>query len=88
MKKELETNGKISFAGSSSIGIGEDIGARYAILPGDPDRVELIAGYLQNSKPLAVKREYTSYTGEIDGEKILVISTGMGGPSTAICVEE
>ena len=88
MKKELETNGKISFAGSSSIGIGEDISARYAILPGDPDRVELIAGYLQNPKPLAVKREYTSYTGEIDGEKILVISTGMGGPSTAICVEE
>lgn len=88
MKKELETNGKISFAGSSSIGIGEDIGARYAILPGDPDRVELIAGYLQNPKPLAAKREYTSYTGEIDGEKILVISTGMGGPSTAICVEE
>ncbi len=88
MKKELETNGKISFAGSSSIGIGEDISAHYAILPGDPDRVELIAGYLQNPKPLAAKREYTSYTGEIDGEKILVISTGMGGPSTAICVEE
>ena len=88
MEHKVETNGTISFAGSSSIGISEDIGVRYAILPGDPARVALIAGYLQNPKPIAVKREYTSYTGEMDGEKILVISTGMGGPSAAICVEE
>lgn len=63
-------------------------GAKYAILPGDPARVSKIAGYLKNPKPIAVKREYTSYLGEINNEKILVISTGMGGPSTAICVEE
>lgn len=63
-------------------------GARYAILTGDPGRVSKIASYLVNSKPLTVSREYTSYLGEIGNEKVLVISTGMGGPSTAICVEE
>lgn len=62
--------------------------AKYAILPGDPGRVSKIARMLNNYKPLAVNREFTSYLGEINNEKILVISTGIGGPSTAICVEE
>lgn len=62
--------------------------AKYAILPGDPGRVSKISRMLDNYKPLAVNREYTSYLGEIDNEKVLVISTGIGGPSTAICVEE
>ncbi len=62
--------------------------AKYAILPGDPGRVKTIAKFLTNVKKLAVNREYTSYLGEIANEKVLVISTGMGGPSTAICVEE
>lgn len=67
----------------------EDLkGAKYAILPGDPGRVEKIASKLNNAYKLGVNREYTSYLGDIDGEKVLVISTGMGGPSTAICVEE
>lgn len=67
----------------------EDLeGAIYAILPGDPGRVETIAKYLENAKKLKENREYTSYLGEILGEKVLIISTGMGGPSTAICVEE
>ena len=63
-------------------------GAQYAILPGDPGRVVEIAKKLNNYKKLNVNREYTSYLGEIAGNKVLVISTGMGGPSTAICVEE
>lgn len=63
-------------------------GAEVAILPGDPGRVESIAKYLENSKQLCFCREYNSYLGEINGKKVLVISTGMGGPSTAICVEE
>ena len=63
-------------------------GAKYAILPGDPGRVESIAKFLTNYKKLTVNREYTSYLGDLDKEKVLVISTGMGGPSTAICVEE
>ncbi len=62
--------------------------AKYAILPGDPGRVPKIAEMLANPKPLKVNREYTSYLGEIAGEKVLVMSTGMGGPSTAIAVEE
>lgn len=67
----------------------EDIkDAKYAILPGDPGRVALIAEKLNNAMKIGVNREYTSYLGEIEGEKVLVISTGMGGPSTAICVEE
>ena len=67
----------------------EDIeNAKYAILPGDPGRVSKIARKLDNYKPIAVNREFTSYLGEINNEKILVMSTGIGGPSTAICVEE
>ena len=67
----------------------EDIkDAKYAILPGDPGRVSYIASKLNNNEPLKVSREYTSYLGEINNEKVLVISTGMGGPSTAICLEE
>ncbi len=63
-------------------------GARYAILPGDPGRVEKIAGYLDNPVFYCQNREYTAWLGELEGEKVLVMSTGMGGPSTAIGVEE
>lgn len=67
----------------------EDIeGAKYAILPGDPGRVSEIAKYLQNSKKLNINREYTSYLGKVNGESVLVVSTGIGGPSMAIAVEE
>lgn len=67
----------------------EDIkGAKYAILPGDPGRVPKIAERLNYAVKIGENREYTSYLGEIAGESVLVISTGMGGPSTAICVEE
>ncbi len=72
------------------IGLTKELieGAEYAILPGDPGRVPVIAEKLENSKKIAVNREYTSYLGEIAGQKVLVMSTGMGGPSTAIAVEE
>lgn len=67
----------------------EDIkGAKYAILPGDPGRVPKIAACLTNATQICVNREYTSYLGELEGQNILVMSTGMGGPSTAIAVEE
>lgn len=67
----------------------EDLmGAKYAILPGDPFRVNKIAMYLDNAQYLGSSREYTAYLGDIKNEKVLVISTGMGGPSTAICIEE
>ena len=67
----------------------EDIkGAVYAILPGDPGRVPKIAACLDKPEKLCVNREYTSYLGQLEGKKVLVMSTGMGGPSTAIAVEE
>lgn len=70
------------------INLSEKDGAKYAILPGDPGRVDKIAQYLDNPKELAFNREYKTYEGYIDGEKVLVVSTGIGGPSAAICVEE
>lgn len=70
------------------IGIDDSHNAKYAILPGDPGRVEKIAKELDNSKKIGQNREYTTYLGQIEGENVLVMSTGMGGPSTAIGVEE
>lgn len=73
---------------SYHIGFNNEYGAKYAILPGDPGRVEEIAKYLDNPKFYCQNREYTTWLGELEGEKVLVMSTGMGGPSTAIGVEE
>ena len=64
-----------------------DIG-RYVILPGDPGRVEKIAKYLENPEKITENREFNIYTGYLDGEKVSVCSTGIGGPSAAIALEE
>ncbi|MBU50554.1 MAG: uridine phosphorylase [Deltaproteobacteria bacterium] len=64
-----------------------DIG-RYVFLPGDPGRVERIAAHLDDAKKVAQNREYTTYTGSLEGVPVSVVSTGIGGPSTAICIEE
>ncbi|MGN0688679.1 MAG: uridine phosphorylase [Oscillospiraceae bacterium] len=64
-----------------------DIG-RYVILPGDPGRVPRIAEKLDDARLIASNREYVTYTGYLDGEKVSVCSTGIGGPSAAIAVEE
>lgn len=64
-----------------------DVG-RYVLLPGDPGRVPLIAAHLENAKHIATNREYVTYTGWLDGEKVSVTSTGIGCPSSAIAVEE
>ena len=61
---------------------------RYVLLPGDPFRTDLIASFLDDAKLVAHNREHKTWTGYLDGEKVSVISTGMGCPSTAICVEE
>ncbi len=63
-------------------------GARWALLPGDPGRVEALAKAFGAAEALTVHREYTSWLTHIDGLPVLVCSTGMGGPSTAICLEE
>ena len=67
--------------------IPDEVG-RYVILPGDPGRVPKIAALLDNSKQVACNREYNVYTGYLLGEKVTVCSTGIGGPSAAIAVEE
>ncbi len=69
-----------------------DVG-RYVLLPGDPGRTELIAKFFDEAKEVAFNREYRTFTGYItgyDGKKIKIstTSTGIGCPSTAICVEE
>ena len=64
-----------------------DVG-RYVLLPGDPGRVPLIASYLTDARKIAENREHQTYTGLLDGVPVSVTSTGIGGPSTAIAVEE
>lgn len=70
------------------IGLKRTDGARSAIICGDPGRVEGIARLMDDPVFVASNREYTSWAASIDGERVLVISHGIGGPSTAICIEE
>ena len=69
-------------------GIGPGDVGRYVILPGDPKRCEKIAEYFDNPVLIADSREYVTYTGTIEGEKVSVTSTGIGGPSAAIAIDE
>ena len=64
-----------------------DVGG-YCILPGDPDRCEKIAQYFDDPHHVSYNREFNIYTGTLSGEPVSVCSTGIGGPSTAIAVEE
>lgn len=69
-------------------GVGpEDIG-KYVIMPGDPKRCAKIAEYFYNPKLVADVREFVTYTGTLDGVKVSVTSTGIGGPSASIAIEE
>ncbi len=70
------------------IGIKENDVGRYVLLPGDPKRCEKIAAYFDNPKKVGDNREYVTYTGYLDGQKVSVTSTGIGGPSAAIALEE
>ena len=58
------------------------------ILPGDPKRCKKIARYFDDARLIADSREYTTYTGYLDGVKVSVTSTGIGGPSASIAMEE
>jgi uridine phosphorylase len=66
----------------------DDLGIQYAILPGDPARVERIAEQLEDVEELEFNREYKSIAGTYKGIRMLAVSTGIGGPSTGIAVEE
>ena len=69
-------------------GVGpEDIG-KYVIMPGDPKRCAKIAEFFDDAKLVADSREYVTYTGTLDGVKVSVTSTGIGGPSAAIAIDE
>lgn len=61
---------------------------RYVIMPGDPKRCVKIAQYLENPVLIADNREFVTYTGTLDGVKVSVTSTGIGGPSASIAMEE
>ena len=61
---------------------------RYVLLPGDPKRCEKIAKYFDDPVLITDNREYVTYTGTIDGVKVSVTSTGIGGPSASIAMEE
>ncbi len=69
-------------------GIGpEDIG-KYVIMPGDPKRCAKIAAHFDDPVQVADVREFVTYTGTLDGVKVSVTSTGIGGPSAAIALTE
>lgn len=64
-----------------------DVG-KYVILPGDPKRCAKIAEHFDDAKLIADSREYVTYSGYLDGVKVSVTSTGIGGPSASIALEE
>lgn len=64
-----------------------DVG-KYCILPGDPGRCEAIAKHFDNPYFVARNREFVTWSGTLCGEKVSVCSTGIGGPSAAIAIEE
>ena len=70
------------------IQVGKGEIGRYVILPGDPKRCKKIAQYFDDARLIADSREYVTYTGYLDGVKVSVTSTGIGGPSAAIAMEE
>lgn len=70
------------------IGLKSDDVGKYVLLPGDPKRCAKIAEYFDNAKLIADKREYVTYTGYLNGEKVSVTSTGIGGASASIAMEE
>lgn len=70
------------------IQLDESVNAKYAILPGDPARLDHIKEFLDNPKELAFNREFRSLVGEYKGVRIIAISTGIGGCSASIAIEE
>lgn len=77
-------------AGTFHLGLTADMlqGATLAIVPGDPERVERIASATDRAEALASHREFTSWLGWLGDTPIVVCSTGIGGPSVSIAVEE
>ena len=70
------------------IGLKQGDVGKYVILPGDPKRCVKIAAYFDDAKLVADNREYITYTGFLNGEKVSVTSTGIVGPSASIAMQE
>ncbi len=70
------------------IRLGEDVNVKYALLPGDPARLDRIKPFLEQPEELAYNREYRSLKGYYKGVPVLAVSTGIGGASAGIAVEE
>ena len=70
------------------IGVGKGDVGEYVILPGDPKRCAKIAQYFDDAKLVGDGREFVTYTGYLNGKKVSVTSTGIGGPSASIAMEE
>lgn len=70
------------------IGLNKGDVPKIMLLPGDPARAEYISKFFDNPRKLAQNREFTTYVGTYKGVPIGVTSTGIGGPSAAIAVEE
>lgn len=70
------------------IGLKNGDAGKYVLLPGDPKRCQKIAKYFDDAKLVADSREFVTYTGYLNGEKVSVTSTGIGGASAAIALEE
>lgn len=68
--------------------LDENMTAPYALLPGDPARLDRIAMHLEQVEELAYNREFRSLRGFYKGVRVMAVSTGLGGPSTAVAVEE
>ena len=70
------------------IGLGPGEVGEYVLVPGDPGRTPMIAKYLEEAHEVAFSREYRTFTGKVDGVPVSAMSTGIGGPSVAIGIEE
>ena len=70
------------------VGLAKGEVGEYVLVPGDPGRTPMIARHLEDAREVAFSREYRTFTGSIGGVAVSAMSTGMGGPSVAIGVEE
>jgi uridine phosphorylase len=78
-----QTDGKKYHVGLAKGEVGE-----YVLVPGDPARTPMIAKYIDDAREVAFSREYRTFTGRVAGVPVSTISSGMGGPSVAIAIEE
>jgi uridine phosphorylase len=70
------------------VGLAKGEVGNYVLVPGDPGRTPLIAKHLENAREVAFSREYRTFTGSLGGVPVSTISSGMGGPSVAVMIEE